>query len=368
LPLILVLAMYASFEVASSSGAYGVEIEAGAFKKTLTASKDAVAMCDERFVSSIQKAGLKTIAIPAEEAAKSLDAIPTYIINLRKLGANRRTPLLAVGGGIVQDVAAFCAAIYMRGLSWTYIPTTLLGMADSCIGGKSSINVGEYKNIVGTFLPPQKILIDPDLAATLSPEQIIAGLCEAAKICFCRGPKEFQAYMKIAPTLTMDERAITEIITTSLLAKKWFIETDEYDRKERLLLNFGHTFGHALEGATHFRVSHGIAVGLGMLCALAFGRRLGRSYEGALLQSVRDMESHIDKLLQQHPTLPKQLAGVEVSEVLDRFAADKKHTSDHFSIVMVNASGAAVLENLSKTDATRAPLGDAIADVLKCYA
>ncbi len=169
------------------------------------------------------------------------------------------------------------ASVYMRGLQWAYIPTTLLAMCDSCIGGKSSINVGPYKNLVGTFHPPAAIMIDPGLVSTLSLEQTVSGLVEACKICYCRGTAAFQEYLDLKPSPSMTEGQIEQAVLLSLSSKKWFIEIDEFDRAQRLLLNFGHTFGHAIEGASHFRISHGIAVGVGMLCAIRLGELDGEN-------------------------------------------------------------------------------------------
>jgi 3-dehydroquinate synthase len=250
----------------------------------------------------------------------------------------------------------------MRGLPWVYAPTTLLGMADSCIGGKSSINVGEYKNIVGTFNPPRSVLIDPDFAATLSAGQIAAGLIEAAKICYCRGPGAWQAYLECRPSLDMDRGGFARVIATSLLAKKWFIEIDEFDRKERLLLNFGHTFGHALEGASGFRVSHGVAVGVGMLCALALGRRMGSVYDGA--PRVAALRGHIEELLRAVKELPSSLSDVSSADLFDRFAADKKHTSEKYRVIAVTNDGSAELFSLPKTDETRGQIVASMEEVL----
>ena len=123
----------------------------------------------------------KPIFIEATEMEKSLDRAPALIERMRAGGVNRRTLLVAVGGGVIQDISAFVASVYMRGLTWSYVPTTVLAMVDSCIGGKSSINVGPYKNLVGTFHPPQQIHIDPALAETLPRDQFASGLIEAAK-------------------------------------------------------------------------------------------------------------------------------------------------------------------------------------------
>ena len=173
--------------------------------------------------------------------------MPQVISRMRDLGVNRNTQLIAIGGGITQDVAAFCATVFMRGLRWSYLPTTMLSMADSCIGGKSSINVGKYKNLVGMIYPPEEVLIDPDFAQTLSEEQMVEGLCEAVKICFCRDEATFARYIALNPRADTLAHGLENVLGLTLEAKRWFIEIDEFDKAERLLLNFGHTFGHAME-------------------------------------------------------------------------------------------------------------------------
>ncbi len=243
---------------------------------------------------------------------------------MRRDGANRSTHLVAVGGGVIQDISAFVASVYMRGLAWSYVPTTVLAMVDSCIGGKSSINVGPYKNLVGTFHPPQHIYVDPAYAETLPRDQFASGLIEAAKICFCRGGAAFEGYLSHEPSTTMSTDALEGVILESLHAKKHFIEIDEFDKKERLLLNFGHTFGHALEGASHYGIPHGIGVGLGILCSLAFQRRRGVAYAGAPV--VAELAAHLDQLIRTVPSLREQLLKLDLADVLDRFASDKKHS------------------------------------------
>jgi 3-dehydroquinate synthase len=350
------------FSVTSSTGSYDVEIASGLYPQFLSDTTKRIAICDERFAADFKKAGIPAIALRSDETMKSLSAIPDIITALRKAGTTRDTLLVAVGGGIVQDVAAFCAAIYMRGLEWAYMPTTLLGMADSCIGGKSSINVGEYKNIVGTFNPPRRVLIDPSFAKTLNAEQLASGLIEAAKICYCRNLDSWKAYRANTPSHTMSMEGYAGVVATSLAAKKWFIETDEFDKAERLLLNFGHTFGHALEGASHYRVSHGIAVGVGMLCALALEERLGTTYD--LYPEVAVMRRHIQELLDLVVELPAALEGVTASDLFDRFSSDKKHKSDGYRVVVVAKDGCVQLKALPKTDETRHQITAAMEQVL----
>ena len=350
------------FSIQSSTGSYDVEIASGLYRQFMQQGQKLIAICDERFANDFKQASIPAIALRSDETVKSLNAIPDIITQLRKAGTARDTLLLAVGGGIVQDVSAFCAAIYMRGLEWMYMPTTLLGMADSCIGGKSSINVGEYKNIVGTFNPPRRVVIDPSFVKTLSPEQIAAGMIEAAKICYCRGIDSWNAYMANNPSATMTEDGFAGVISTSLAAKKWFIETDEFDKGERLLLNFGHTFGHALEGASHYRVSHGIAVGVGMLCALELEQRLGVNYSAQ--PHVAVMRKHIEELLGLVVDLPAALEGVTAPDLFDRFSSDKKHKSDGYRVVVVAPDGSVVLKALPKNDESRTQLTGAMETVL----
>ena len=330
--------MPSSFDVATSTGSYGVAIAPGALGTTLGEGGERVYMVDAFLADRVRAAGVDPIVIKADEGAKSLDRMTELVVAMRERRATRNTVLVAVGGGVVQDAAAFVASIYMRGLDWVYVPTTLLSMTDSCIGGKSSINVGKYKNIVGTIHPPVRVVVDPTVAETLSVEQRAAGLCEAVKICLCRGPEAFHAYLALSPSPAMPADALAKVMALSLGAKKWFIEIDEFDKAERLLLNFGHTFGHALEAASGFGVSHGIAVGLGMLAALHLGEAMGRDY--ACAPHVAAFRAHVTALVGSVDGLADVLAGVEVSALIDAFESDKKHARDRYAVIIVTQEGA----------------------------
>ena len=173
-------------------------------------------------------------------------------------------------------------------------------------GGKSSINVGPYKNLVGTFHPPAAVVIDPTLALSLTVEQRLSGLIEVCKICYCRGSQAFHEYLELQPSSSMTPDQAERVLFLSLSSKKWFVELDEFDRAERLLLNFGHTFGHAIEGASHFRIGHGVAVGVGVLCALQLGELMGRTYDQG--SRVHALSKHIRALLAGIPKLTEELA------------------------------------------------------------
>jgi len=358
--------MSASFEIRAASGTYTARIQPGSLEQVIERGGDIVILCDAWFADRFEGRGVKAISLPALETTKSLDGIPAVITALREAGASRRTRLIAVGGGIVQDVAGFVASVYMRGLKWDYAPTTLLAMVDSCIGGKSSINVGPYKNLVGTFHPPQSILIDPALCETLSAEQRIAGLCEAAKICFARSPEAFETYLSLEPGVAAGTGVLGEVIALSLASKKWFLEIDEFDQAERLLLNYGHTFGHAIESASDFRLSHGIAVGLGMMAAGAMSRSLGRIEAGD--GPTARFEAHIDDLLRELPDLGPLVADLPADRLMVAFRGDKKHTADTFAVVLPRAVGGVERIELIRSPETETLIEAAFAQMKVRYA
>lgn len=355
--------MPTSFDVSAASGGYTVTIGSGLLDGLLNRHSTALVMVDRRLLGSMPSGWESVIPIEATETNKSLEHLSAVITRMRQLKAHRRTHMLAIGGGIVQDIATFCASIYMRGISWDYLPTTLLGMVDSCIGGKSSINVSGYKNLVGNFYPPQEVIVDVAFAGSLSPEQRIAGLCEAAKICYARSEQEFDLYLKARPGSNMDEAATADIVLRSLQAKRWFIEVDEFDLNERLLLNFGHTFGHALEAASGFGIAHGIAVGVGMMVAANYAQsqhlldEKGRNRCGHLI-------AHVQELLATVPESYQTLRSIDLDLVLAKFESDKKHTGDHYRVIVPTQSGDLEIKQLPKSGESLSEIGDVYQDTL----
>jgi len=365
--------MSESFDISASTGSYTVHIEPGAFASHLAERQQDVVIADRFFqdvLPPLVTSSRAAFYYEASETIKSLDVAPELIEQIRKSGANRQTQFVAIGGGVIQDLAAFAASIYMRGVQWVYIPTTILGMVDSCIGGKSSINVGPYKNLVGTFHPPLSVFVDPEHARTLPLDQQASGIIEAAKICFCRSPESFRSYLTCNPHPGMETAPLATLISHSLRAKKWFIEVDEFDQNERLLLNFGHTFGHAIEGASHYGISHGIAVGLGILCALAFVRQSSENhsdpYAGA--PAVHELEDHLGTIFRSVPNLSSQLAGLPLNDVMERFESDKKHKQDSYVLVLVDPSGKVVLQKVQKSTESVQRIRTAIEFVVGSYA
>jgi 3-dehydroquinate synthase len=347
-----------SFEISASSGSYRVTVGSGLLAEALHAHVGAVILIDDYLTGALPANEGKVIYVTAVEGSKSLEQAAPIIVKLRELGAHRRTHLLAIGGGIIQDVATFVASIYMRGIPWSYLPTTLLGMVDSCVGGKSSINVYGYKNLVGNFYPPTEVIIDLDFLRSLNAEQMIGGLCEAAKICYARSAEEFEGYLTDAPAINMSPTQAERIVIRSLRGKQWFIEIDEFDQKERLLLNFGHTFGHAIESGTEFRISHGVAVGLGMVVAEEYAKQQVL-LTPAGVESIRRLTSHVEKLLKELPQLADELRNLDIGLITEKFDNDKKHQADRYRIVVPKGNGALEIEGVPRTEQGRAGIREA---------
>ncbi len=358
--------MSASFEIQSSTGPYRVTVQNGAASGWLREFAGSSVIADEFFRERFAAEGTQAIFMEAVEPNKSLEASPKVIEQLRKAGANRKTHLVAVGGGIPQDLSAFIASMYMRGLDWTYVPTTVLAMVDSCIGGKSSINVGPYKNLVGTFHPPQQVLVDPEFIRTLPPDQQASGLVEAVKICYCRGEESFAAHLATGPAIDMPAERLEALIINSLRSKQWFIEIDEFDNGERLLLNFGHTFGHAIEGASHFAIMHGIGVGIGILCAIEYQQLKGVNYSG--VPRVARLRAHLLQMIGTDRTVAGELKRLNIDDVLERFASDKKHGKDFYALILIAPDGSVVLSREPRTDDTLKTVRQSIARMMETLA
>lgn len=331
--------MQESFEINSSSGSYRVAIGADMLTQLLAENPDAIVMVDDVLEPRLPAAATRRIAIHASEAAKSLECMADIIIKLRELGANRNTHVIAIGGGVVQDIATFATSIYMRGIEWTFMPTTLLSMTDSCIGGKSSINVLGYKNLIGNFYPPSSVSVDVNFSNSLTPEMVVGGLFEAGKICYARSYNTFEDYLALKPSADMGTEGIRDVIALALKTKKWFIETDEFDQNERLLLNFGHTFGHAIEAGSDFGVSHGVAVGAGMLVAVAYAKKLGR-LSAVGLQRTDELVDHVLTMLGigQKPvaSVPESF---DLARILEKFNNDKKHGTAAYRMICPSNDG-----------------------------
>ena len=195
--------------------------------------------------------------IPAGEESKSTDNYLNIVSTLAEEGFSRSDAIVAFGGGVVGDLAGFCASSYLRGIPFIQIPTTLLACVDSSVGGKTAVNLPQGKNLLGAFYQPRLVLIDPLTLKTLSPAVYADGMAEVIKYGMIRDAELFDALEQHAWT-------DTQIIARCVTIKSRVVAEDEFDNGCRLLLNYGHTIGHAIEKCSHFEVSHGSAVAIGM--------------------------------------------------------------------------------------------------------
>lgn len=285
-------------------------------------------------------AGLRGIAsadviLPDGEQHKTFANVSRVLEALASLGATRDATVIALGGGVIGDLAGFSAACWMRGVPFVQMPTTLLAMVDSSVGGKTGVNLPAGKNLVGAFHQPSAVVIDPDVLASLPAREYRAGLAEVVKY-GAIGDAAFFAWLE-ANADALGTRApgpLIEAIAYSCRYKAGVVARDEREHGERALLNFGHTFGHAIEAeAGYGNVLHGEAVAIGMLLAATLSAALGRA-PFADAQRLRDL---LDRL-----GLPTRLpAGLDPDRLLARMQLDKKVLGGRLRLVLWNAIGAA---------------------------
>jgi 3-dehydroquinate synthase len=235
----------------------------------------------DRLTASLKGAGLRQAApimVPSGEGSKSFERLADLLDQILERGAERRTVLLALGGGVVGDLVGFAASIALRGLDFVQIPTTLLAQVDSAVGGKTGINVRQGKNLVGAFHQPRLTLSDLDLPSTLPRRELLAGYAEIVKYGLIDRP-DFFAWLETTgqEALDGDRAARLHAVATSCEAKAAIVASDERETGLRALLNLGHTFGHALEAETGYgpTLLHGEAVAIGMVMAFDLSARLG---------------------------------------------------------------------------------------------
>jgi shikimate kinase / 3-dehydroquinate synthase len=274
---------------------------------------------DENVARAVSFEGEERIVIPAGEAQKTLAGAESVLRRLAQAGAERRDLVVAVGGGVVGDLAGFCAAVYQRGMAHVQVPTTLVAQVDSAYGGKTGVDLPEGKNYAGAYHQPAAVLCDPALLATLPPEELSAGYVEVVKTALIAGGPLWSRVRR-------GEEVDAEVIMGCLRTKLAVVAADERDAGRRQVLNLGHTVGHAIEAATSYaRYRHGEAVGIGLLVALRLSGREPLRAEVADLLAARG--------------LPLTFGGASVDEVLELTERDKKRAGGRVPFVLVEMPG-----------------------------
>jgi 3-dehydroquinate synthase len=268
------------------------------------------------------------------ESEKNLQSVEGLAQSLVAAGADRHALIVAIGGGVVGDVGGFVAATYLRGVSLVHVPTTLVAQVDSALGGKTGVNLPEGKNLVGAFYPPRLVLADPELLATLPVREFRGGLAEVIKYGVIADAKLFAFLEKqMDAVLRRDARALEHVIRRSITIKAQVVSKDEKESGLREILNFGHTFGHALESVTRYRhYQHGEAIAWGMMCAALLGHEVAGT--------PADVVSRIVALVRQMGPLPPW-PDATPREMTNAMRSDKKARCGKLRFVLAKKLGQA---------------------------
>lgn len=279
--------------------------------------------------------------LPQGECNKSLEVASNCWQKLDANGLDRSSLIIALGGGAVTDVAGFVASTFMRGISFVSIPTTLVGMCDASIGGKNGVNLGDRKNLIGSFFNPKAVIIDPATITSLPDRELKSGIAEMIKYGLI-GDADFFLWLKenMALILERDPVALTHAITRCCRMKCHIVDQDPFDRGCRHSLNFGHTFGHAIESATGYQqLLHGEAVSIGMSCAAHLSQQLG-FVDGSFLEQIEEVCKKAG--------LPTNLPSITDEVLIEKMLRDKKTKRGTITCIVAKEIGEVVkLDNIA---------------------
>jgi 3-dehydroquinate synthase len=303
-------------------------------KRALVVTQSAIAAAyGDRVVQSLRAQGFvaETCEVLDAEEAKSLSWLERLYDRAIELRLDRRSPIVALGGGVVGDLAGFAAATYMRGVPFVQIPTTLLAQVDSSFGGKTAINHPRGKNLIGAFYQPRAVLIDVDTLQTLSRRELCSGLAEVVKYGVIAKPDLFELLEGCTTSgLLQDAALLTQVIRDCCQIKADVVAVDEHETGVRAILNFGHTFGHAIEAAGGFSTyTHGEAVAIGMVWATDLSQRMGLC-DAALLDRVKGLLQSLE--------LPIALKG-RIAGIRDTLLLDKKAVAGRLRFILAEGLG-----------------------------
>ena len=278
----------------------------------------------------------EVIEIGTGEVIKNLDTVRKICQRLMDMEADRSSFIVGIGGGVVCDIAGFVASIYLRGVRFGFVSTTLLSQVDASVGGKNGVNLGGYKNMMGVFNQPEFVICDMDLLKTLPERELLSGLAEIIKHAAIGDPKLF-SYLEenYEKALKLDPQVIEKLVSDSIDIKSSIVNWDEKEKGARRKLNFGHTFGHAIEKTAG--ISHGEAVSVGMVIASELSKKKG-------YLSPEETEKIVTLL--KKLKLPYRIQ-IDHSGVLDALKKDKKRNGSSIHFVLLRAIGEAVVERIS---------------------
>jgi len=292
-----------------------------------------------KLVDGLRQAGLEPteIVLPDGEEHKTLSSLERVYDALLRHAFDRKSVVLALGGGVIGDLAGFAAATFQRGIPFIQLPTTLLSQVDSSVGGKTAVNHPLGKNMIGAFHQPRIVLADTSTLATLPDRELRAGLAEVIKYGLIRDPAFFDwLELNLPALLARDDAALTHAIFESCRNKAEVVEADEHEQGERALLNLGHTFGHAIEGVLGFGTwLHGEAVGAGMVLAARLSHRLGTLSAAELARTETIIGA---------AGLPVEMPDIAAERMLAFMEHDKKNQDGAIRLILMRGIGKAYVD------------------------
>lgn len=324
-----------NFSFSSSTVSYFFNADFACLKQ-LVSKENAVIVTDENVASKHQKKfkGWKTIVIKAGEQHKVQSTADAIIQQLIDLGADRKTTLVGVGGGVVTDITGYVAGVFMRGINFGFVPTSILSMVDAAIGGKNGIDVGLYKNMVGLIRQPNFLLYDFTLLKSLPKEEWVNGFAEVIKHACIKDASMFRLLEENKlPYFQKDPTILAKLVERNALLKTRVVVADEFESGERKVLNFGHTLGHAIENL--YQIPHGHAVSIGMGVACKFSE---------IVSGFKETE-RVTKILKQYGLPPHFKFDKE--EVFRILKSDKKKSSEGITYILLHKIGQAQMTPLS---------------------
>jgi len=344
-----------NFTVTSMYGDYSVRFESFAsFKKTIDSNKFFFIL--DKDLKNIYGNLLsdlpieRTLIVDSREESKSFEQSSIFLKELLSKKIKKDNILVAIGGGVVQDITAFLSSIIFRGIDWIFVPTTLLSQCDSCIGSKTSINFQSYKNVLGNFYPPKKVIIDKNFLDSLPKSEIKSGIGEMTHYYFFEGSNFLEDIYNNYDDIISRKKDISPYIIESLRIKKRVIEVDEFDTGIRNHFQFGHTFGHAIENASNYQINHGQAVTLGMDISMFISQQKG-------LLNKADFITYHDLIAKNFP--PFNLKFFDFELFYDSLKKDKKNVSNFLVCILIEKSG-----QLKKA---KIEINNNLKDILKLY-
>ncbi len=283
------------------------------------------------------------IAIPPGEESKRWETVQGVFEEMLERGFDRKSGLMAVGGGVVGDIAGFVASLYMRSIPYVQVPTTLLAQVDSSLGGKNGIDLPHGKNLLGTFYQPRRVYVDPSILESLSDGEFRNGLAEVIKSAVVRDRELFH-FLEDSHDAVSERRpeALEEVVSRCCRIKSDVVMADERDVGVRQILNFGHTVGHALEALTDYCVPHGLAVSMGMAAEAALSTRMG-----VLIPGDRE---RIVTVLQRYGLPTRISTRYDTGRLLELMGTDKKAEEGRIAVALPTTIGDAVVRRAVPTD------------------